>query len=163
MYDLIQSFPQQLEEAIVLGKQAKLTPTKEAIHHVMVSGMGSSGLGGALVKQCVADHLLVPMEVNHNYTLPAYVSEHTLLIIASYSGDTEETLQAFKEGVQKQAKVICITSGGAIKTLAKQHNIDTILLPPGRPPRASRRRRSRRPRAPGPSRGPGRSGRGRRP
>ena len=136
MYDLIQSFPQQLEEAIVLGKQAKLTPTKEAIHHVVVSSMGGSGLGGVLVKQCVADQLLVPMEVNHNYTLPAYVNEHTLLIIASYSGDTEETLQAFKEGVQKQAKVICITSGGAIKTLARQQGIDTIPLPAGRPPRA---------------------------
>ncbi|MEM7055908.1 MAG: bifunctional phosphoglucose/phosphomannose isomerase, partial [Bacteroidota bacterium] len=126
----------QLEAAIVLGKQAKLTPSKQPIHHVVVSGMGGSGLGGVLVKQCVVDQLLVPMEISHNYTLPAYVNEHTLLIISSYSGDTEETLQAFQAGMQKQAKVICITSGGALKTLAKQYGIDFIRLPAGRPPRA---------------------------
>lgn len=135
MYDFIQGFPQQLEAAIVVGKQAKLTPTTKAIHHVVVSGMGSAGIGGALVKQWVADQLPVPMEVNHNYTLPAYVNEHTLLFIVSYSGNTAETLQAFQKGICRQASVICITSGGTLQTLAEQHEVDVIPLPVGKPPR----------------------------
>lgn len=136
MYDLIQDFPRQLEEAMTLGQQASLTPVKQPLHHVVVAGMGGSGIGGTLLKQWVADQLSVPLTINQDYTLPAYVSQHTLLILASYSGNTEETLEALQEGLRRQAKIVCITTGGALQALAEQHGLDHILLPPGRPPRA---------------------------
>ncbi len=136
MYELIKAFPKQLAEAILLGQEAYLTPAKAPIHQVVVAGMGGSGIGGVLVKQWVADQLLVPMEVNQNYTLPAYVNKHTLLIVISYSGDTEETIQAFRIGIEKQAKIICMTAGGLLSSLAQDDQIDWIGLPAGRPPRA---------------------------
>lgn len=137
MYDLIRSFPQQLEEALVLGRQVKLNPTRKAVYHIVVAGMGASGISGQFVKQWVADRLSLPMEINYNYTLPAYVNEHTLLLVISYSGNTEETLQAFREGIHKKAMVICMTSGGMLKTLAEQQGIDVICLPAGISTRAS--------------------------
>ena len=136
MYKFIKEFPKQLAEAIILGQQAKLTPATKPIHHVLVSGMGGSGIGGTLVKQWVADLLPIPMEVNHTYTLPAYVNENTLLVIVTYSGNTEETLHTLEAGIQKQAQIVCITSGGAAKRLAEQHGINLIPLPADRPPRA---------------------------
>ena len=136
MYELINNFPQQLAEAIALAQQIKLNPTKKAIHHVVITGMGGSGIGGILVKNWVADQMLVPIEVNQAYTLPAYINQHTLLMVISYSGNTEETLQALQAGITKQAHIICITAGGAISQLAKEQALDLIILPAGKPPRA---------------------------
>jgi glucose/mannose-6-phosphate isomerase len=136
MDKLIKDFPNQLAEAITLGQKVNLTPATAAIHQVVVTGMGGSAIGGILVKQWVADQLGVPMEVNQDYTLPAYVNQHTLLVVISYSGNTEETIEAFQAGIEKQAKIICITADGILKELAHKHHIDCIPLPAGRPPRA---------------------------
>ncbi len=135
MYKLIKNFPQQLKEAIALGQGAQLTPAEKPIYHVVVAGMGGSGMSGTLVKQWVVDQLRVPLEVSHDYTLPAYVNEHTLLIAASYSGNTEETLAALQEGLRRQAKVVCITAGGAMQGIAQKYSIDHILFPADMPPR----------------------------
>lgn len=137
MYDLIKDFPQQLEAAVIQGQQLQLTSMDRSPHHVVIAGMGGSGMGGALLKQWVADHLSIPLAINQDYTLPAYVNQHTLLILVSYSGNTEETLSAFQEGLHKQAKIVCVTTGGALQALAEQHQLDCISLPAGRPPRAS--------------------------
>lgn len=136
MYNLIKNFPKQLEEATTLGQQAPLTSAKHPLHHVVVAGMGGSGIGGALIKQWVVSQLPIPLAINQDYTLPAYVNQHTLLILVSYSGNTEETLQALQEGLRRQAKIVCITTGGNLQALAEQHQLDCIILPSGYPPRA---------------------------
>lgn len=136
MKALIKSFPRQLEAAITMGKQAKFTPVKKEIRNVLVSGLGGSGTGGTFVQQWVAKKIPLPMAVNHDYFLPAYVNEHTLLIIVSYSGNTEETIHALQEGFQKKAKIVCITSGGKVKVIAEKEGLDCIILPGGMPPRA---------------------------
>lgn len=133
---LIKNFPRQLEVAITIGQQAKFTPVKKEIRNVLVSGLGGSGIGGMLVQQWVGNRMALPMAVNHDYFLPAYVNEHTLLIIVSYSGNTEETIYALQEGFQKKAKIVCITSGGKVKAIAERNELDCIMLPGGRPPRA---------------------------
>ncbi|MEL6358396.1 MAG: bifunctional phosphoglucose/phosphomannose isomerase [Bacteroidota bacterium] len=135
-YQLIKDFPKQLEEAITLGRQAVLTPAQYPLHHVVISGMGGSGIGGKLLRQWVADRLPIPLAVNQDYTLPAYVSQHTLLILVSYSGNTEETLHALQEGLRRQAKIVCVTTGGTLRAMAEQHGLDLITLPSGMPPRA---------------------------
>ena len=111
MYDLIQNFPQQLEAAAIQGQQLQLTPTDRSLHHVVIAGMGGSGMGGALLKQWVTDHLSIPIAINQDYTLPAYFNQHTLLLLVSYSGNTDETLHALQEGLRRQAKIVCLTAG----------------------------------------------------
>ena len=136
MYDLIQYFPRQLEEAITLGQQIQLTPAKQPLHHVLIAGMGGSGIGGALLKPWLAGHLPLPLAVNQDYTLPAYVNQHTLLMLVAYSGNTEEILHTLQEGLQRQAKIVCVTAGGSLQTLAARHNLDQVSLLPSRPSRA---------------------------
>ena len=133
---LIKNFPRQLEAAMTLGQQAKLTPVKKEIRNILVSGLGGSGIGGTFVQQWVAHKISLPMAVNHDYFLPAYVNEHTLLMMVSYSGNTEETIHALQEGFQKKAKIVCITSGGKMKVIAEKNELDCIILPGGMPPRA---------------------------
>ena len=136
MNQLISNFSQQLRAAMVIGTEAIIKKTTIDIKEVLVSGLGGSGIGANLVQEFVADQLKIPFIVNKDYTLPSFVGKHTLVIISSYSGNTEETLAAMKVAIARKAHIVCITSGGEIAKLAKKNRIDCILIPGGMPPRS---------------------------
>ncbi len=136
MDKLIESFSKQLSEAIEIGRKAILTPQHYEIKNVVVAGLGGSGIGGNIVSELVADKMKVPMVICKNYFLPEFVNEHTLLIISSYSGNTEETIHALEAGINRMSKIICITSGGSVQKIAEKAGLDCILIPGGMPPRA---------------------------
>ncbi len=79
----------------------------------------------------------VPILVNKEYQIPAFVNENTLVIISSYSGNTEETLSALMQAFKKSAQIVCITSGGLVKEYAETNDIDYIQIDGGSPPRAA--------------------------
>lgn len=136
MKDLIQNFSKQLTEAVAIGEKASLHNSKSEIRNVLITGLGGSGIGGTIIAEVVASQCPVSITVNKDYFLPAFVNEHTLVIVSSYSGNTEETTQAMDEAIQRKAKIVCITSGGKVEETAKQQNIDHIIIPGGNPPRA---------------------------
>ena len=131
----IRQFTDQLRQAITIGTSASLTAPENEIQNIVLSGLGGSGIGGTLTAALLQKQLEVPMIVNNDYSLPNFVNEHTLLIISSYSGNTEETVQAFQEGISKKAHIVCVSTNGKVEELAKQHQFDLIKLPPGIPPR----------------------------
>jgi len=137
MEDLVKNFPEQLAEAILIGKAAKLQTPLTKLQSVLITGLGGSGIGGTIVSEVVASKCPVPIVVNKDYFLPAFVNEKTLVIVCSYSGNTEETLQALGEALTRKAKIVCITSGGKVEEIAKANSCDVILIPGGNPPRAS--------------------------
>ena len=136
MKELIEKFSNQLKEAITIGEGAKLSKSSSKISNVMITGLGGSGIGGTIVSEIASETSSVPINVNKDYFLPKYVNHETLLIVSSYSGNTEETLNAFEIALKRKAKIVCITSGGKILDLAKETNTDYILLPGGMPPRS---------------------------
>lgn len=136
MDQLIANFTDQLQEAYIIGQKQELTQPTNEIKNVLISGLGGSGIGGSLVKTLVNNELKIPFDVNKDYTIPNYVDEHTLFIVSSYSGNTEETLQAFELARKKGAKIVCVSSGGKIIDIAKQEGIDHVIIPGGMPPRA---------------------------
>jgi len=102
----------------------------------LITGLGGSGIGGTIAGEIVAAECPVPITVNKDYFLPAFVNQETLVIVSSYSGNTEETLYAMEEAMKRKAVIVCITSGGKVADIAKERNYDSILIPPGMPPRA---------------------------
>ena len=70
MNDLVQNFPQQLNEAIQIGEKAVLTKGKNSIRNVVITGLGGSGIGGTIVSEVVASNCTVPILVNKDYFLP---------------------------------------------------------------------------------------------
>ncbi|HSX27709.1 MAG TPA: bifunctional phosphoglucose/phosphomannose isomerase [Patescibacteria group bacterium] len=103
------------------------------IENVVVAGMGGSGLAAMVVK--VWPGLNVPYEVINDYELPAYVGAKTLLIVSSYSGNTEETLSAFEQGMNKSAQIVVVASGGELIERAKANRLPYLVLPSGYQPR----------------------------
>lgn len=136
MKELIAAFPGQLEEALRIGQSYTFHNPAEAPANVLLTGLGGSGIGGSIIQNYVFDKLKVPFTVNKDYFLPAFVNSETLVIVCSYSGNTEETLQAMKQAVKVKAKVVCITSGGEVEAMAKKKGYDCIIVPGGMPPRA---------------------------
>jgi glucose/mannose-6-phosphate isomerase len=137
MEDLIDGFPDQLKEALEIASKKEFQESKEGISQVLISGMGGSGIGGTLVSEWVDKESRVPVSLNKDYHLPAWVGRATLLIVSSYSGNTEETLNALEEGVLRDAHIVCISSGGEVERIAQEKGLDHIKVPAGYPPRAA--------------------------
>ena len=102
----------------------------QEIRNVVVSGMGGSGLGADVIKNLFKSQLKVPFDFVHDYTLPGYVNEHTLVILSSYSGNTEETLSGAEQAVAKKAQVMVVSAGGKLVELANQHNWTLYQIDP---------------------------------
>ena len=136
MRSYIKNFTTQLREAMAIGEKAKLSAYSNSIQNVVIIGLGGSGIGGTIVSEIVAPFATAPIAVNKDYFLPAYVNENTLVIVSSYSGNTEETVQALQIALDKKAKIVCVTSGGKVLEVAKEKGLDFILIPGGMPPRA---------------------------
>ena len=136
MRNLIESFPAQLEQALAIGNKARLKPAKNKIQNILITGLGGSGIGGSIVTELVAKECPVPISVNKNYEIPAYVDEHTLLIVSSYSGNTEETMTALGQAQKQGAEIAIITSGGQAHDIAQENGYNCIVVPGGNPPRS---------------------------
>jgi len=105
--------------------------------NIIVSGMGGSGIGGELLKDWARDKAPIPIEVSKDYSLPAYAGKKTLVLLVSYSGETEESLSAFLDAVNRKCMVYCITSGGSLMKFAEKLSVPYLQIPAGMPPRAA--------------------------
>lgn len=130
----VESSPEQWRHALALAAEVTIpTGTPRA---VLVAGMGGSGIAGdvgALAADVGGHRPVVPVK---GYTLPHWAGRDDALIAVSYSGNTEETLSVVAEAHERDLPVVgAITSGG---TLASGMPADrTVVVPPGRQPRAS--------------------------
>lgn len=136
MDKLIDKFPQQLLEAIKIGNSFSFPEIKGDWQNVVLVGLGGSGIGGTIVQNYVKPHLAVPFWVNKTYEIPAFVNENTLVLVCSYSGNTEEAISGLNSALDSGAKIVCITSGGKIEKIAKEKALACFKIPGGMPPRA---------------------------
>lgn len=136
MKELVADFSKQLKKAIEIGKAAQLHKSNKPIHNIVIAGLGGSGIGGNIAGEIVALDATVSITVCKGYFIPAFVNENTLFIASSYSGNTEETLQALEQAITKNAKIVCVTSGGKVLEIAQKNKFDHIVIPGGNPPRS---------------------------
>ena len=137
MEELIADFPKNISEAINIARNSSFKQPPNPISSIVICGMGGSGIGAQLVSNWVSEELCVPIEIVNEYTIPTYVSQSTLVIGSSYSGNTEETLSAIEEALERGAHVIGICSGGLLEELCDSNNCDKVIVPGGNPPRTA--------------------------
>jgi glucose/mannose-6-phosphate isomerase len=133
----IADFYKQVEEAVRIGKDSKIKLNVKGIQNIVLTGLGGSAIGGDLLRSYLAEELEVPFMVNRHYVLPEFVGKNTLVIVSSYSGNTEETISAHKDATKRKAKVLCISTGGETARLARKFKQPWIQIPPGLSPRAA--------------------------
>ncbi len=93
-------------------------------NNIVICGMGGSSYGARIVKSLYDSTVSskIPISLSNNYHLPGYVDSRTLVILSSYSGTTEETLECARQATDKKAMITGITSGGPLADFFKTNN-----------------------------------------
>ncbi len=137
MLSLLCEFPSRCKQAVRFSRDFKIPSTYQAFSNVVFSGLGGSAVSGGILKSYLIDEIRMPIIVNRNYTLPGFVDEKTLAFVLSYSGNTEETINAYSQAKEKKAKIIVISSGGKLMAKAKSDGVPFITIPSDLPPRCA--------------------------
>src|SRR5207237_5750914 len=107
------------------------------IRNIGVMGMGGSGIAGDVAAAAFNDELPVPITVLKQMRVPAFVGPETLAFAASYSGDTEETVSMASAAVECGARLVAISRGGELASLAERAGALHLACPAGSMPRAA--------------------------
>jgi glucose/mannose-6-phosphate isomerase len=138
MFAAAAALPEQIEAAVAAAADADPLPAAEDIENVLVLGMGGSGIAGDLLAAVAGPFMPVPVVVSKGYVPPSFVSETTLAFAVSFSGDTEETVEAVSEAAVQGAKVVAVCKGGELGRLAESWRAPHVRIGDGIPmPRAA--------------------------
>ncbi len=111
-----------------LVKTVEFPPRYKSLENITLCGMGGSTYGAYIVKNLYWENLKVPLFGYGDYHLPAHVSEKSLFILSSYSGNTEEPLASAGEAIEKGYPIVGLTSGGKALEMSKTHNFPSIVF-----------------------------------
>jgi glucose/mannose-6-phosphate isomerase len=136
MFDLAAALPEQVAAAATLDTDLDGLPSHDDIEQVVVLGMGGSGVAGDVLAAVAGPFMPVPVTVVKGYEAPASVGEGTLCFAISYSGDTEETVEAAQEAATAGAHMVVLSTGGELGALARTWGAPHVVLPECPMPRA---------------------------
>jgi glucose/mannose-6-phosphate isomerase len=123
MLGQLQTLPDQLEKGWELGMSYPF-PDNNDIRHIIIAGMGGSAIGGDLIAAYLSPLYKIPILVHRDYDLPAWASgPETLVIACSHSGNTEETLSVFEQGIQRGCSLATLSTGGELSRRASEANM----------------------------------------
>jgi glucose/mannose-6-phosphate isomerase len=122
MRDAILNFNQQFAFKPVVVNARKLKKTTKFV----IAGMGGSHLAGDLLK--IIDPT-IEVIIHSDYGLPEIDLKKYLIILSSYSGNTEEILTAYQLAKKKKLPMAVIAVGGKLLAAAKKDDVPYIELP----------------------------------
>lgn len=137
MGEHLRGMPEQCRGAWEAAQGFHLPEEFSHVEKVVVAGMGGSGIGGDLLRSLAAPESPVPLFVQKDYQLPAFVDHRTLFIASSYSGNTEEVLCSLEEALARKARVLAMTSGGELAARAQKKGFPVFSITYRAPPRAT--------------------------
>jgi glucose/mannose-6-phosphate isomerase len=134
----VEALPDQCEDAYLNASKVDVPDIYRQYKHVIMTGMGGSGLGARVIESVFAKELKVPLIRVNDYNLPPFTSEDSLVICSSYSGTTEETIENINQAIYKNAKWMVIGTGGELIQMAKDgkvpyYEIDAKFNPSDQP------------------------------
>lgn len=137
MLEAALALPEQVATARDAARGLEGLPDREEIEQVVVLGMGGSGIAGDVLMASAGPYMPLPVLVFRSYHVPAFVDEGTLVFAISFSGDTEETVEAVTAAALQGARVVAVTRGGELGHLAESWGVPVVGVPDGIPqPRA---------------------------
>jgi glucose/mannose-6-phosphate isomerase len=138
MWNASASLPEQVEAAASAAVALHGLPIRSEIENIVILGMGGSGITGDVLLSIAGPFLAVPVVVIKSYTVPAFVGSSTLVFAVSFSGNTEEVLEAVTIAAEQGAQVVVVSSGGELARFAESSGFPSIEVPSNIPqPRAA--------------------------
>ncbi|UCE12714.1 MAG: bifunctional phosphoglucose/phosphomannose isomerase [Candidatus Heimdallarchaeota archaeon] len=127
--------PFEVQSQVTIGKYS--ISYIGTISQLIICGMGGSAVSGDYLSVYLKNKLKIPVIIQRNYDIPMFVSKDTLIILISYSGNTEETISCLIAALKKSAKIIGVGSGGTLEDFCLQYKLPFFQIPSGFQPRAS--------------------------
>ncbi len=131
MYNKIKDFPKQISDTIDNTNSLSINSDYDK---VVIVGMGGSAIAGLIVKDLLPQINIV---IERNYIPNTSINQNTLVIVSSYSGNTEETLSYYYSAKELTNNIFGITAGGKLLEALKDDNKNYYILPEGYPPRSA--------------------------
>src|SRR5215210_1335979 len=128
--------PLQLGDALWRTQSAGIR-SRDLPGGLVVCGMGGSAIGGDLAAAALGDRATRPITLVRGYAIESWTLPESLVLCASYSGNTEETLACFEAAGAAGAQRVVITTGGTLAELAREEEVPVIGVPAGMQPRAA--------------------------
>ena len=133
----IEGLARQLRAGAVLADPLLEALAPNPPRRLVLFGMGGSAIAGELLASLIDREGTTSMQVVRHYEAPGWLTAEDLVIFSSYSGETEETLAAYRSLRALGASRAVLTTGGTLASLAGEDGVPIALLPPGHPPRAA--------------------------
>ncbi len=130
LYSSVKSLPDQCQQAFLEISQQAIPPACSLVDNIVVSGMGGSALGGRVLAALDRQVLKIPLVVSTDYHLPNFVNHKTLVIVSSYSGNTQESVNSLTEAIVRGAQIFIITTGGKLAQSAVDHHLPAYIFKP---------------------------------
>ena len=133
LFELAASLPRQATEARQLARDLDVRSIDPAfggpaIRNVLALGMGGSGIGGDILAAIAQPVSSIPIVVVKDHQIPAFVSHESLVFATSFSGQTAETLDALDAARSAGARVVVLSSGGAMVERAREWGVPCVAL-----------------------------------
>ncbi len=137
MLKFLLNFPYQCRAAYEIAENYGTQGVEKKFKKIVFAGVGGSAIGADFIKSYLYFESNIPVLVVKEYVLPKYVDSSTIVFILSYSGNTGEALNVYKHAREKNAYIICVSSGGSLEQLCLRDGIMFIKIPSGYLPRCS--------------------------
>lgn len=120
------AMPEQVRAAWERARSVDLPDKHADIFSFIVIGNGGAALAGDLLRGLVMHTAQIPVIVVRGYDVPAFVGPDSIAVAVSHSGNTEETVAAFEEAVDRGVKPVIVTTGGRLEGLARTHRAPLV-------------------------------------
>lgn len=137
MSEILLDYHNQITKGREFALSVSFPKEYRRVKKIFFTGLGGSAIGGEMIKSYLEFVEPVPFFITRTYDIPAVVDDKTLAFVASYSGNTEETLEAYTHLKKRGAKIVAITSDGKLAKRASGDKVPVIRLPEGYPPRTT--------------------------
>lgn len=128
--------PLQLGDALWRAQSAGVE-NRDRPGGLVICGMGGSAIGADLAAAALGDRATRPISIIRGYALESWTGPDSLVLCASYSGETEETLACFEAAGAAGAGRVALTTGGKLAEAARAESVPVIGVPAGMQPRAA--------------------------
>ncbi len=137
MRRLLRRFPHLCREGWRVGRESKLPEGYRQVKGALVAGMGASAIAGEMLSAFLAGQGELHIAVWRDYGLPPSLSADTLVIVSSYSGDTEETLSTLAAALERGLPTIALTGGGKLRDAAAAAKVPIVPIDVKAQPRST--------------------------
>jgi glucose/mannose-6-phosphate isomerase len=125
------------DEARAAAEAVEMVWPADEVDDVAICGMGGSAIAADLVTGAYRERLRRPVATLRDYFLPGWVDDRTLVILSSYSGNTEETLTAASQALERASLCVGVSSGGKLVKFYGPEGVPIVPVRPGLQPRAA--------------------------